>query len=176
MSFLYLPSRVAQFEQSALVPLEQRHNLSRLLLGALMDHETRAGESNLLDRKGPSGRGDGGHGHGVWQIDDRSHGAFLQERMPDGRFKWEDPFEAGDYAMKNILLPAIREFKGDVFLGLAAWNCGAGNVREAMAKCPAHSPLAVLHRAADTRTANGDFAQDVLFRMVCFATGRDPYP
>lgn len=169
------PDRIAQWEP-VLFELHRRHGIHRLLSGALMDRETRGGTSPLLRPLGPSGKGDAGHGHGVWQLDDRSHAAFLLERLPDGRFKWEDPLEAGDYAMRTVLLPALRLFKGDLHFALCAWNAGAGAVKAVLAKAPAHSALAALHRMADGRTAHGDFASDVLFRMGCFAVGMDPYP
>lgn len=176
MSDIYLPPRIAQWEDPALIELERRYRVHRLLSGALLDRESRGGEDPNMRPKGPSGRGDNGHAYGLWQLDDRTHGAFLQERLPDGRFKWEDPLEAGDYAMRAVLVPAIRIFAGDLFLALCAYNAGPTAVKEAMGKAPMHSPLAVQHRAADTRTAHGDYAQDVVFRMACFAAGRDPYP
>lgn len=172
---LYLPPRIAQWGP-ALLQLEQRYGVHRLLNGSILDRETRGGESSALDRPGPSGRGDAGHGHGLWQLDDRTHGAFLKKRLSDGRFAWQDPYEAGCYAMEFVFLPASRVFKGDVFLALAAYNAGPDAVRAGMAKAPANSPIAVVHRAADTRTARGDYAQDVLYRMGCFCVGRDAYP
>lgn len=172
---LYLPPRIDQWS-AALIELEQRHRVHRLLTGAIIDRETRGGESTRLDQPGPSGRGDNGNGYGLWQLDKRYHGAFLLERLPDGRFKWEDPQEAGDYAMRQVLLPALRVFRGDLFLALAAYNAGPAAVKDGMAKAPANAPIAVVHRAADTRTAGGDYAQDVLYRMGCFCVGRDAYP
>lgn len=172
---IYFPPRIGQWEP-VLIILEQRYRVHRLINGALLDREGRGGESTALDRPGPSGRGDDGHGHGLWQLDDRSHGTFLKERMPDGRFKWEDPLEAGDYAMRSVLMPAIRIFKGDIFLSLASYNAGIAAVRSGVAKAPPGAPIAVVHRAADTRTARGDYAQDVLYRAGCFGIGRDPYP
>lgn len=172
---LYLPQRIAQW-LPALLELEQRYRVHRLLNGGILDRETRGGTDTGLDRPGPSGRGDGGHGHGLWQLDDRYHGEFLKKRLPDGRFAWEDPLEAGDYAMRAIFIPALRTFQGDVFLALAAYNAGPDAVRAGMAKAPARSPIAMVHRAADLRTARGDYAQDVLYRMACFAAGRDACP
>ena len=48
----------------------------------------------------PNGSGDDGHGWGDWQIDDRSHQAWLKAN------NFRDFAAAGDYAIGSILVPA----------------------------------------------------------------------
>jgi hypothetical protein len=56
------------------------------LIYALGDRETRWGTSTALDTPGPGGRGDSGHGHGLMQIDDRSHAPWIATSA------WWDPY------------------------------------------------------------------------------------
>ena len=76
--------------------VSQETGVSPVLLAAIMDVESAYG--TLLSPPGPAGKGDGGHGHGLMQIDDRTHGVFLAERMPNGTPKWADPYENVKYA------------------------------------------------------------------------------
>lgn len=71
--------------------------VSPVLIAAIMDVES--GFGTLLSPTGPSGKGDGGHGHGLMQIDDRTHGAFLAQRDSNGTPKWADPYENVKYAV-----------------------------------------------------------------------------
>jgi hypothetical protein len=70
--------------------------------------------------------GDYGHGHGLMQIDDRSHKAWL-ETHDNGL----DPESNIDYG-SAILRANIDYFNGDVRAGVAACNCGAATVRAAL--------------------------------------------
>lgn len=56
------------------------------LIFGLGDRETLWGTSRYLDQPGPAGRGDGGHGHGLMQIDDRSWAPWLASN------DWTDPY------------------------------------------------------------------------------------
>jgi len=64
------------------------------VLAAIDSRESRFGL--LLDE---DGLGDGGHGHGELQIDDRSHGAFCAS----GR--WRDLVASLEYVHKNVIAP-----------------------------------------------------------------------
>lgn len=76
--------------------VSQETGVSPVLLAAIMDVESAYG--TLLSPPGPAGKGDGGHGHGLMQIDDRTHGVFLREKLPNGTPKWADPYENVKYA------------------------------------------------------------------------------
>src|ERR1700680_561005 len=90
-----------------------RHPLDPRLLAAVAAQETGGPASN-------SGRnvvGDGGHGHGVFQIDDRWH-AFA--RTPAAM----DPAQNADYAA-GILASNLGRYGGDVHAALSAYNSGS---------------------------------------------------
>ncbi len=78
------------------------------LIAALMEQESYYGSSKFLDQPGPAGRGDGGHGHGLMQIDDRFHQAFLAKRNAAGVPLWQVPYENVKYAIGQVYLPYRR--------------------------------------------------------------------
>jgi len=90
-----------------------RHNLDPRLLAAVAAQETGGPGSS-------SGRniiGDGGHGHGVFQIDDRWH-AFARSSAA------MDPGQNADYAA-GILAGNLQRYGGNVREALSAYNAGS---------------------------------------------------
>lgn len=91
----------------------RRHGLDPELLAAVAAQETGGPDSN-------SGRnvvGDGGHGHGVFQIDDRWH-SFAG--TPDAM----DPAKNADYAA-GMLSGLLKQYGGNVREALSAYNAGS---------------------------------------------------
>lgn len=90
-----------------------KHGLDPNLLAAVAAQETGGPDSN-------SGRnvvGDGGHGHGVFQIDDRWH-AFAA--TPSAM----DPGKNADYAA-GMLAGLLKQYGGNVHEALSAYNSGS---------------------------------------------------
>lgn len=112
--------------------------------------------------------GDAGHGHGLWQVDDRSHYKFLTEKLPDGTPAWQNPLVSGAYVLDAVLLPALRKLSGDMFLALAAYNAGLGHVLHVLGQLPPDSSEAARHLAAEEVTAGGDYASYVLDHAARF--------
>lgn len=132
--------------------------ISVSLLLAIVSRETWWGWAPGYRPKGsPAGKGDGGHGHGFFQIDDRSHGVFLRTGQ------WKEFEAAARYAIEKVLLANFNylrpKFPGlsdsDISrAAIAAYNCGAGHVRKALNS----GGMATV----DSRTAGHDYSGDVL--------------
>ncbi len=103
----------------------QRHHLDPRLLAAVAAQETGGPQSD-------SGRnivGDGGHGHGIFQIDDRWH-PFA--KTPAAM----DPAANAEYAAR-LISGLVKQNGGDVHAALSCYNAGSA-------------------KAAGTKTAWGD--------------------
>jgi hypothetical protein len=132
-------------------------------LAAIMDRETLCGFSPALDKPGPGGRGDGGHGHGLFQIDDRFHAAFMAKRMPDGTPAWADAWEAARYAA-HFLASLLRIFEGSEACAAAAYNAGPDRVKACVKELTRPWMQHALCLAVDPLTTGRDYASDVLRR------------
>ena len=108
----------------------------------------------LLDK---NGKGDGGHGHGIMQIDDRSHAAYIAKGT------WKDPASNIEYGadvwMDNFNFfcdhfDLVEDNAQLVWASTAAYNCGAGNVKKSL--------LAGV--GIDQRTTGHDYSADVRVR------------
>ncbi len=141
-----------------------RHSIEPLLLAAICDAESECGESKRLDKKGPAGRADGGHGHGLMQIDDRSHKAFIQEVTPDGIPLWALPEENIDYAAGKVLSPALGAFSNDWPAAIGAYNAGVWAVHKALLQIRGPTFPTARLVAINAVTANGNYVTRVLVR------------
>jgi Bacterial SH3 domain/Transglycosylase SLT domain len=107
-----------------------------------------------------NGTGDGGHGRGIMQIDDRYHQNFINNN------NWRDPGVNIKYATDNVLaeyysyLDSKTNLQGfDLLRGaIAAYNAGPGNVVDAV-----NAGLDV-----DAYTTGGDYSWDVIQRAGWF--------
>jgi hypothetical protein len=93
----------------------KRHDLDPRLLAAVAAQETGGPGSD-------SGRnvvGDGGHGHGLFQIDDRYH-SFARSRQA------MDPAANADYAA-GMIADNLKRYGGNVRAALSAYNAGDPN-------------------------------------------------
>jgi hypothetical protein len=96
-----------------IIAAAQRHNLSPALLAAVAAQETGGPGSS----SGANVVGDGGHGHGVFQIDDRYH-TFAATPAAS------DPGKNADYAA-GLLSGLLQKFGGNVREALSAYNTGS---------------------------------------------------
>ncbi len=92
----------------------RNHGLDPALLAAVAAQETGGPDSN----RGHNVVGDGGHGHGLFQIDDRYH-AFARTAGA------MDPNENADYAAS--MLQGLIQRYGSVHRALSAYNAGNPN-------------------------------------------------
>ncbi|MBV8333805.1 MAG: transglycosylase SLT domain-containing protein [Candidatus Eremiobacteraeota bacterium] len=104
----------------AIAAAAARYHLDPALSAAVAAQETGGPESD-------SGRnivGDGGHGHGLFQIDDRWH-AFARTAAA------MDPVANADYAA-SLLADNLRRFHGDVHAALEAYNGGGAGYADSV--------------------------------------------
>jgi hypothetical protein len=90
-----------------------RHHLDPTLLAAVAAQETGGPASD----SGANVVGDHGHGHGLFQIDDRWH-AFATTPAA------MDPAQNADYAA-GLLSGLLAKFGGNVHMALSAYNAGS---------------------------------------------------
>ncbi|HEY5425655.1 MAG TPA: transglycosylase SLT domain-containing protein, partial [Candidatus Tumulicola sp.] len=91
----------------------RRHGLDPELLAAVAAQETGGPDSNA----GHNVVGDGGHGRGIFQIDDRWHAfASTPAAMKPGR--------NADYAA-GMISGLLSRYKGNVHQALSAYNAGS---------------------------------------------------
>jgi len=94
-----------------------RYGVDPALLAAVAAQETGGPGSNA----GRNIVGDGGHGHGIFQIDDRYH-AFAKTAAA------MDPQANADYAA-HMISGLLQRYGGDVHKALSAYNAGDPSAR-----------------------------------------------
>jgi hypothetical protein len=112
--------------------LAARHGHRPEVIAGIMMRESGGGLSKWLDKLGPEGRGDGGHGHGLMQIDDRSFKDYCAGEH------WKEPASNIDFgcrilASKRAYLARACKL-GEIIerAAIAAYNCGEGKVEKAI--------------------------------------------
>jgi spore coat assembly protein SafA len=132
-----LPSPYGNY-QDEIMASSQKYNVPPEIITAVISRETNG--RNII--------GDGGHGHGLMQIDDRYHGSFLRNNH-----NGLDPATNIDYGT-SIIRDNLNRYNGDFRKALAAYNAGQGNVDRAVAN--GLSP--------DAYTTGRNYGADVLQR------------
>lgn len=125
------------FQQSA-----AKYNIPEAALHAIVSRETNT--RNIL--------GDGGHGHGLGQIDDRYHKTFLQEHQ-----NGLDPQTNIDETA-NIFNQFLLHYDRDYHKAFAAYNAGIGGVDRAIAQ----------GLGPDGHTTGKNYGADTVARMNIF--------
>ncbi|MBV8149456.1 MAG: transglycosylase SLT domain-containing protein [Candidatus Eremiobacteraeota bacterium] len=107
----------------------RRHGIDPSLLAAVAAQETGGPGANA----GRNVVGDGGHGHGLFQIDDRSH-AFAESQQAS------DPAANADYAAG--MLSSLMARYGNLRQALSAYNTGQPNAIGTQTRWPDGERLA----------------------------------
>ena len=112
----YLANRLAQEGvkfSGAIACAARKHGLDPELLAAVAAQETGGPGSNA----GANVVGDGGHGRGLFQIDDRWH-PFARTAAA------MDPLQNAEYAA-GMISGLLRRYDGDIRKALSAYNAGS---------------------------------------------------
>jgi soluble lytic murein transglycosylase-like protein len=130
----------------------EKCRLAPELIAAVMDRESLGGMA--LTPRGPKGKGDNSHGHGLMQIDDRAFPDFCAD--PD---KWQDP-QLNILFGAELLAKLMLRFADDVACAIAAYNAGAYKVGR----------LVILHEGPsitqlDGLTTGRNYVSDTLARI-----------
>lgn len=151
--------RAAQYAE-VVIQVSSEQQISPFLIVAVMERESHSGEA--LTPPGPSGTGDGGHGRGLMQLDDRTKGGKLHGAViADGR--WTDPYW-------NLTAAVVDHLKPDQAFFVAKGLTGDAQLRATIASYNA-GPGAVWSRIQagqdpDAATTGGDYSADVLSRLA----------
>lgn len=161
-----IPDREMRWHPIA-VAIAVLYNLDPLLLLAMLDRESEGGDA--LEPRGAAGLGDEGHGHGLGQIDDRSHQSFLKAYGADGRPLWQKP-EFNIHFAAHVLAFYISQFDGSgldpLLCGMASYNAGPKAVREAVRKMTQPVERQLLIQTLDAVTTDKNYVSDVLARRA----------
>lgn len=127
-----LPPRLARYALEIWCAAALYH-VDPVVLAAILERESRGGDA--LTPQGPRGTGDGGHGRGLMQIDDRWHGPFIATGL------WREPPFALLYAAR-LLREALDALGSDDYgPAIGAYNAGTARVRSILATLPAAASI-----------------------------------
>lgn len=157
-----LPTRLSRWRPQ-FQAAELCYGVPVLLTAAICDRETNGGDASTP--KGPEGTGDGGHGKGLMQIDDRFHHRFIVARFDDDMELWKDAAFNILYGAK--LLARVHNLTNSWPVAICAYNAGAAKATR-IAKTHVASSQEELIRALDVVTTKGNYVSDVLKRMASF--------
>lgn len=136
-------------------------------MAAIVDRESLGGEA--LKPQSPAGFGDGGHGRGLAQVDDRYHESFITARFDDAVTPiWTDPTFNILYGAR--LLANAHRLTGSWLVSVAAYNAGLTRATRASRTVSGNDELALL-AALDRATTGGNYVSDVLRRRDSFIAG-----
>lgn len=136
------------------------------LLAAVCDRESLGGDA--LRPAGPGGVGDGGHGHGIMQIDDRSHGGFCGAKDDTGAPLWADPAMSIMYGAR-LLARLAKASSADWDIAIAAYNCGLRRAKQVLSALPQGVGEVEKIAALDRMTTGGNYVSDVRRRCQSFS-------
>jgi soluble lytic murein transglycosylase-like protein len=151
-----LPPHARQ-HAAAIVRAARAHGLDPLLLAAVLEQESNYGQA--LTPRGPGGKGDAGHGHGVGQIDDRTWGAWLKAS------RWWD-FEVNATKAAEILAAGLKAFPGQLRPGLASYNAGPARVRAALSRGKDAGSVTTHTRSPAGGSTLVSYPEAVLYRLT----------
>lgn len=126
-----MPPRLARYALEIWCAAEL-YRVDPVVLAAILERESLGGDA--LTPPGPRGTGDGGHGRGLMQIDDRWHGSFVDTGL------WREPAFALLYAAR-LLRQALDALGDDYSPAIGAYNAGTARVRSILATLPSTAPL-----------------------------------
>ncbi len=139
------------------------------LVAAIGDRETKWGTARELSEPGPGGTGDGGHGRGLMQIDDRAWPEWCAARGSDGEPLWKDPRENVRQGCRVIRAAWSRLL--DWPATICAYNAGVGVAARVLRTLPPGTPLNALVHALDLHTTGTDYVTAVLLRWANWQLG-----
>jgi len=171
-AFVRLPPRLSQWAAPLYCLQFQCVGLDPLLVAAVIDRESAGGDT--LRPKGSPGRGDGGHGLGLMQLDDRFWPGLASALWPE---PGAQDANVNIYCGARYLLGRIQRARkywteeGDALaVGVASYNASFARVREAAGQYGGEK----LVQAVDQVTTGKNYVEDVFRRWVGFqslATG-----
>lgn len=140
------------------------------LMAAIVDRESKGGLA--LVPPNPGGTGDGGHGRGLAQIDDRSHHRFIVATFDDGHTPlWAEPTFNVLYGAR--LLSVGHRASKSWPVAIAGYNAGLSRALRVQTAL-SDSSEAALVSSLDRITTGGDYVSAVLRKMSDFGPPLPP--